>query len=90
MSCGILIVVRNSSSLRTSKKVAAAGELPTRTNSSKAKITVGPTVTVKGKIFLSAEQKKVLSLVVDEGKNIFFTGSAGALSVIFVVSADLP
>lgn len=29
------------------------------------------------KIFLSQEQRKVLSMVVDEGKNVFFTGSAG-------------
>lgn len=29
------------------------------------------------KIFLSQEQRRVLQMVVDEGKNVFFTGSAG-------------
>ncbi|TKY85837.1 hypothetical protein EX895_005378 [Sporisorium graminicola] len=29
------------------------------------------------KIFLSQEQRKVLQMVVEEGKNVFFTGSAG-------------
>jgi len=29
-------------------------------------------------IFLSIEQKMVYKMVVDEGKNVFFTGSAGA------------
>ncbi|WVR08671.1 hypothetical protein IAU60_005729 [Kwoniella sp. DSM 27419] len=37
----------------------------------------GPGLSIKQKVTLSAEQQKVLSLVVQEGKNIFFTGSAG-------------
>jgi ATP-dependent DNA helicase PIF1 len=32
---------------------------------------------IQQKVVLSLEQQKVLSLVVAEGKNIFFTGSAG-------------
>ena len=31
-------------------------------------------------VVLSDEQVKVLKMVVDEGKNVFFTGSAGAFS----------
>lgn len=34
-------------------------------------------LTIKQQIVLSEEQKKVLSMVVDEGKSVFFTGSAG-------------
>ncbi|OCF36037.1 ATP-dependent DNA helicase PIF1 [Kwoniella heveanensis CBS 569] len=51
----------------------------TRTGSGgKAKVvSTGPTLNIKQKVTLSAEQQKVLSLVVGEGKNIFFTGSAG-------------
>ncbi|WVQ95472.1 hypothetical protein IAU59_002569 [Kwoniella sp. CBS 9459] len=40
-------------------------------------VSTGPSVNIKQKVTLSAEQQKVLSLVVGEGKNIFFTGSAG-------------
>ena len=39
---------------------------------------------VKQQIVLSAEQQKVLKMVVDEKKNVFFTGSAG--EIIFVLS----
>ncbi|WWC92397.1 uncharacterized protein L201_007354 [Kwoniella dendrophila CBS 6074] len=48
----------------------------TRTNSS-GKAVVGPSLNIKQKVTLSAEQQKVMSLVIGEGKNIFFTGSAG-------------
>ncbi|WWC72652.1 uncharacterized protein I206_106616 [Kwoniella pini CBS 10737] len=37
----------------------------------------GLALNIKQKVTLSAEQQKVMSLVVAEGKNIFFTGSAG-------------
>ena len=37
-------------------------------------------VNIKQKLTLSTEQQKVLSLVVAEGKNIFFTGSAGEMN----------
>ncbi|WWD20773.1 hypothetical protein CI109_105250 [Kwoniella shandongensis] len=51
-----------------------------RTNSTgKTKIATssGPSLNIKQRVVLSAEQQKVLQLVVAEGKNIFFTGSAG-------------
>ena len=32
---------------------------------------------IKQKVILSPEQQRVLQLVVEEGKNVFFTGSAG-------------
>ena len=35
----------------------------------------------KNLVTLNEEQRKVLRLVVDEGKNVFFTGSAGALLI---------
>jgi len=40
----------------------------------------------KEKVFdvvLSSEQVRVMKLVVDEGKNVFFTGSAGTFSCAF-------
>jgi ATP-dependent DNA helicase PIF1 len=36
----------------------------------------------KGKIELSEEQKKVLDMVVKDGKNVFFTGSAGSSALL--------
>ena len=41
---------------------------------------------VEGKVLdvvLSDEQMRVMRMVVEEGKNIFFTGSAGTLECIF-------
>jgi type IV secretory pathway ATPase VirB11/archaellum biosynthesis ATPase len=32
---------------------------------------------IKQKVILSPEQQMVLKLVVDDGKSVFFTGSAG-------------
>lgn len=32
---------------------------------------------IKQRLTLSDEQKRVLQMVVEEGKNVFFTGSAG-------------
>lgn len=40
---------------------------------------IGP-LNVKQQIVLSAEQQKVLKMVVNDRKSVFFTGSAGALS----------
>ena len=34
-------------------------------------------------VTLDEEQRKVLRLVVDEGKSVFFTGSAGAFLLLF-------
>jgi hypothetical protein len=52
---------------------------PTRTGSNRSnKSDSAPTVNIKQKLVLSGEQQKVLQLVVSEGKNMFFTGSAGA------------
>lgn len=65
--------------VRSGKKMAA----PTRTGSNKSnKSDSAPTVNIKQKLVLSGEQQKVLQLVVSEGKNMFFTGSAGASRVI--------
>jgi hypothetical protein len=36
-------------------------------------------------VVLSDEQMRVLKLVVDEGKNVFFTGSAGTFSRVFSI-----
>ncbi|ORX40955.1 hypothetical protein BD324DRAFT_29926 [Kockovaella imperatae] len=41
-------------------------------------LAAAPTMNIKQKIVLSTEQQQVLQLVVAEGKNMFFTGSAGA------------
>jgi ATP-dependent DNA helicase PIF1 len=38
-------------------------------------------------VVLSEEQVRVLRMVVDEGKNVFFTGSAGTLLCIFLIHA---
>ncbi|WWC65256.1 uncharacterized protein I303_107873 [Kwoniella dejecticola CBS 10117] len=46
-----------------------------RTNS--AGRSAGSSLNIKQKVTLSAEQQMVMQLVVAEGKNIFFTGSAG-------------
>ncbi|CDR99144.1 related to PIF1-DNA helicase involved in mitochondrial DNA repair and telomere length control [Sporisorium scitamineum] len=51
------------SSGRASPSAAATSALDTKKN--------------VNKIFLSQEQRKVLQMVVEEGKNVFFTGSAG-------------
>ncbi|ORY31269.1 PIF1-like helicase-domain-containing protein [Naematelia encephala] len=53
-------------SSKSSKKTGSTSSRPTKA-----------TISIKQKVSLSAEQQKVLSLVVDEGKNVFFTGSAG-------------
>lgn len=36
-----------------------------------------PTVNIRNQLVLSTEQQEVLRMVVDQGRNIFFTGSAG-------------
>lgn len=47
------------------------------TSSSTTKSSIIPSINIKQKLVLSAEQQKVLQIVVGEGKNVFFTGSAG-------------
>lgn len=43
-------------------------------------------VQIDQKLRLSTEQQKVLKLVVDEGKSVFFTGSAGEpLALVFLL-----
>ncbi|OCF54639.1 ATP-dependent DNA helicase PIF1 [Kwoniella mangroviensis CBS 10435] len=54
---------------------ATSKKAKTRTGS--AGRSSGSTLNIKQKVTLSAEQQKVMQLVVAEGKNIFFTGSAG-------------
>ncbi|CAK9787080.1 unnamed protein product [Cutaneotrichosporon oleaginosum] len=68
----------------SAKKVTETGGL-SRTNSSssvgqsrkKGKPSL-PTVNIRNQLVLSTEQQEVLKMVVDQGRNIFFTGSAGA------------
>ncbi|TKA55607.1 hypothetical protein B0A53_02785 [Rhodotorula sp. CCFEE 5036] len=43
----------------------------------KGKLLTSDTIDIKQKVVLSPEQQVVLKLVVEEGKNVFFTGSAG-------------
>ena len=52
-----------------------------KSNRSNSAGTNAPGLNIKQKMVLSSEQQKVLSLVVAEGKNIFFTGSAGELDL---------
>lgn len=42
-----------------------------------------PGVNIKQKVLLSLEQQKVLQFVVGDGKNVFFTGSAGMSTFTF-------
>lgn len=67
----------------SAKKVMETGGF-SRTNSSgsmgssnKKSKAAFPTVNIRNKLVLSTEQQEVLKMVVDQGKNIFFTGSAG-------------
>ncbi|KAL8278375.1 hypothetical protein RQP46_009267 [Phenoliferia psychrophenolica] len=46
-------------------------------SSSKARLLTSDSMNIKQKVVLSPEQQMVLKLVVDDGKNVFFTGSAG-------------
>ncbi len=61
---------------RTAKKamVRPGSSASKRSNSAGSS---GPTLNIKQKMVLSSEQQKVLQHVVAEGRNIFFTGSAG-------------
>ncbi|GAA5987380.1 hypothetical protein JCM10908_001932 [Rhodotorula pacifica] len=43
----------------------------------KGRLLTSDTIDIKQKVVLSPEQQVVLKLVVEEGKNVFFTGSAG-------------
>lgn len=51
---------------------------------SKSNLLTGKALNIKQKVMLSSEQQKILTMVVDEGKNIFFTGSAGQLVPLVV------
>ncbi|KAJ1032924.1 hypothetical protein NDA16_000203 [Ustilago loliicola] len=68
----------NPDAFRASSLVSTSGE-PSSGRASPAAGASAETNGSKGvnKIFLSQEQRKVLQMVVDEGKNVFFTGSAG-------------
>ena len=50
------------------------------TANSKAGLLTSNTMNIKQKVVLSPEQQMVLKLVVDDGRNVFFTGSAGTPS----------
>lgn len=47
------------------------------------------TMDIKQKVILSPEQQMVLKLVVDDGKSVFFTGSAGGLSSTTIDRTEL-
>lgn len=64
---------------------AANGNKRRISSEMKGKLLTSDTIDIKQKVVLSPEQQVVLKLVVEEGKNVFFTGSAGALT--FGVSA---
>ena len=61
---------------RPAKKVRNASA---QSNGS-TKSTSGSSMSIKQRISLSDEQKAVLNMVVQEGKSLFFTGSAGKLN----------
>lgn len=65
--------------IRTTKRAMQAQGASSRPGSRNSNKSEGkaPGINIKQKMVLSLEQQKVLSLVVQEGKNIFFTGSAG-------------
>jgi len=46
---------------------------------SKSDLLTGSSLNIKQKVLLSPEQQKILHMVTNENKNVFFTGSAGAL-----------
>lgn len=59
---------------------AANGNKRRISSEMKGKLLTSDSLDVKQKVVLSPEQQVVLKLVVEEGKNVFFTGSAGALA----------
>ena len=69
---------------RPAKKVRNASA---QSNGS-TKSTSGSSMSIKQRIALSDEQKAVLKMVVDQGKSIFFTGSAGTWPSPVNVSHD--
>lgn len=58
-------------SYRTSAKMT----VPTPTTARGANL--DPTLNIRQKVVLSSEQRNVLNMVVDQGRSVFFTGSAG-------------
>lgn len=70
----------------TRKAMRTASSTSTGSDGSKRAKSAGSStgtgvMNIQQKVVLSLEQQKVLSLVVAEGKNIFFTGSAGKWSL---------
>lgn len=59
------------------KKIVKSVDGIADANDSAVKKSKSQRQSVFAKVFLSDEQRKVLNLVVDEGKSVFFTGSAG-------------
>lgn len=62
-----------STSILTSRKKSVTGSV----QASDSTLQKGKSKKKKPAVELSDEQKKVLDMVVNEGKNVFFTGSAG-------------
>ena len=62
--------------MRTTSATSTGSDGSKRTKSAGGSTGEG-VMNIQQKVVLSLEQQKVLSLVVAEGKNIFFTGSAG-------------
>lgn len=72
-----MLIGRNTrKAMRTTSATSTGSDGSKRTKSAGGS-TGGGVMNIQQKVVLSLEQQKVLSLVVAEGKNIFFTGSAG-------------
>lgn len=80
---GSALEIRLADTARPAKK-------PARTGSVRSNTSAGvPAVNIKQRMVLSDEQKQVLQMVVQDGKSIFFTGSAGT-SLSPIRAAILP
>jgi hypothetical protein len=59
--------------------------LSTKTSStstaSTSRAMTSSSLNIRQKVALSSEQQRVLQMVVEEGKNVFFTGSAGSPAI---------
>lgn len=62
---------------RAAGATAHTGQIPLSTTANK-NIAASPSANVESGPKLSHEQEAVLSMVVDEGRSVFFTGSAGS------------
>lgn len=65
-------------SLSAARKLSRSISAEASSSKDKGKGKNAGSLNVKQQLVLSTEQQKVLKLVVDGGKNVFFTGSAGA------------